>query len=148
MVRNVLSIKVFQPKIWIIWRKKCNEIAFLETALSTGTTNITTTNTLITITTSMANPTTCSISSSQGFCQLHSWESMAFNVLEIPNTITFHLTTIIGNSSVGPTSISEVSCIVAKLVPCSLAKIYHLWYVRRWGIESQPLIASDQCLVH
>ena len=41
----------------------------------------------------------------------HAWESTAFKVPLLPNTILLYLTTIIRNLSVLPTSISEISCI-------------------------------------
>ena len=86
---------------------------------------------------------------SRSLCKFHAYESTAFKVLVLPNTILFCLTTIIGNWSVLTTLISEIICIVAELVPtCGPVKIYHLWYVRPWRVESQPLIAPDQYLVH
>ena len=70
---------------------------------------------------------------------------MRINGIQSPRASKhFCLTTIIGNLSDLPTSISENSCIVAELVPaCSPAKIYHLLYVRRegGGDRALPLIA-------
>ena len=53
-----------------------------------------------------------------------------------------------GNLYFLPTSFRENSFIVAELVCCGLVKIYHLWSVRRWRIESQSLITTDQYLIH
>ena len=68
---------------------------------------------------------------SRCLCQFHACESTTFKVIMLPTlTVLFNHNYV--NLSFLPSSISEISCIVAELMPaCDLVKIYHLWSVRR-----------------